>query len=34
MTTELRTEPAPAPGTFTLSLNGEELGDVTVESDE
>ena len=34
ITTELRTEPTPAPGSFVLALNGTELGEVTVESEE
>lgn len=34
VTTEVRTNPAPSPGTYTFTLNGEEVGEVTVESDD
>lgn len=34
VTAEIRTEPAPSSGTYMLTLNGEEVGEVTVEEDD
>lgn len=34
ITTEVRTEPVPEPGTYTLTLNGEVVGEVTAEQNE
>ena len=34
VTTEIQTEPAPSAGTYTFTLNGEEIGEVTVEPDD
>ena len=34
VTTEIRTGPAPQSGTYTITLNGEEIGELTVEPDD